>query len=259
VYRVAILALLIPYGIIWYAAFYAFAKLKEYSGAIHGSEDGKAFRNIMIGTGILAYGLIVPTAASLVMQNIASHHHGFKPASVIIANYLGLLAALGAFIYINNGTHLLTKLSKNRPSLGGIRTFVLLYITLAVVFTYLVMSYHVKHNVYHLGTLLLITTLVIPALFAWFIGLLGAYQFGLYAKFAKGLLYRHALRQFSYGIVLVIAGSVANQFVVNTFAEKVSDSLGAVLLADYTLLAVIATGLIMMALGTKKLKKIEEV
>jgi hypothetical protein len=258
-YRVAILALLVPYGIIWYAAFYAFAKLKEYSGAIRGSEDGKAFRNIMIGTGVLAFGLIIPTAASLVMQSIAVHHHGFKSASVIIANYLGLLAALGAFIYINDGTHMLTKLSKNRPGLGGLRTFVLLFISLAVVFTYLVINYHVTHNVYYLSTPVLITTFIIPGLFAWFIALLSVYEFRLYTKFARGLLYRHALRQFSYGMALVIAGSVANQFVANTFAEKVSHSIGALLLADYALLSIIAVGLIIMALGTKKLKKIEEV
>jgi hypothetical protein len=112
---------------------------------------------------------------------------------------------------------------------------------------------------YYLSTPLLITTLVIPYLFTWFVALLSAYEFGLYARFAKGLLYRHALHQFSYGLVLVIAGSVANQFVDNTFGEKVGRSLGLLLLVGYAILATTAVGLIMMALGTKKLKKIEEV
>lgn len=258
-YRTAVLALLVPYGIIWYAAFYAFARLKEYSQAIRGSEDGKAFRSVMIGMGVLAFGLILPTAISLVLQNIASHYSAFKPASVIIANYLGLLTALISFIYINNGTHALARLTKNRPGLGSARLFVLLFITLAVVFTYLVTNYHAKHDMYHLSTPLLITTFVIPGLFAWFVALLSAYQFGLYAKFVKGLLYRRALSQFSYGIALVIASSVANQFVVNTFADKAQHSLGLLLLVDYILLATMAIGLLMTASGTKKLKKIEEV
>jgi hypothetical protein len=209
--------------------------------------------------GVLAFGLIVPTAVSLVLQSIASHHQGFKPAAIIITNYLGLLAALVSFMYINNGTHLLTRLGKNRPGLAGIRTFALLFIILAAVFTYLVTNYHIRHNVYHLTTPLLITTFIIPSLFAWLVGLLGAYEFGLYAKFAKGLLYRQALHRFSYGIAAVIAGSVANQFLDNTFANKVNHSIEALLLVDYALLAVIALGLILMALGTKKLKKIEEV
>jgi hypothetical protein len=258
-YRVAILVLLVPYGIIWYAAFYAFAKLKEYSQAIKGSKDGTAFYNIMIGMGTLAFGLILPTTISLVMNNIVSHHSGFKPASVIIDNYLGLLVALIAFIYISNGTNLLTKLSKNRPSLTSVRVFALLFIALAAVFTYLVINYHVRHGqVYYLNTPLLITTFIIPALFAWFIAILSAYEFRLYAKFVKGLLYRAALRQFSQGIVIVISGSVAIQFVDNTFAAKVSHSLGALLAAEYALLAIYVVGLILMALGAKKLKKIEE-
>ena len=258
-YRVAIVVLLIPYGLIWYTAFYAFAKLKEYSRAIKGSDDGKAFHNIMVGMGVLAFGLIVPTAISLIMQDIASHHHGFTPASVIINNYLGLLLALIAFVYINNGTHLLTRLSKNQPGLAGLRIFTLLFITLASVFTYLVVNYHVRHNqVYYLNTPLLITTFIIPALFAWFVAILSAYEFGLYAKSVKGSLYRAALRQFSNGIIIAIAGWVASQFVDNTFAAKVSHSLGSLLLAEYALLAIIAVGLILMALGAKKLKRIEE-
>jgi hypothetical protein len=258
-YRIAVVALLIPYGIIWYAAFYAFAKLKEYAQAIHGSDDGEAFHSIMTGMGVLAFGLVVPTTISLVMQNIASHYHGFRPASVVILNYVGLLITLVSFLYISKGTHLLTKLSKNRLGLVGLRLFALLFITLATVFTYLVMNYHMHHNVYYLSMPFLVITFIVPALFAWFIALLSAYEFRLYAKFAKGLLYRRALRQLSYGIVLTIAGSVAIQFMNNTFAAEASKSLGSLLLVDYAVLAIFAVGLIMMALGTMKLKKIEEV
>lgn len=258
-YRIAILVLLVPYGIIWFAAFYAFAKLKEYSRTIHGFDDGKAFRSITIGMGVLAFDLVLTATISLILGNIASHHHGFKPANVIINNYLGLAGGIAAFLYINNGTHLLTKLSKNRPGLTGIRMFALLFITLASIFTYLVVNYHAGHDDYHLNTPLLITTFIVPNLFIWFIALLSAYEVGMYARFVKGLLYRAALRQFSWGIVIAIAGSVAGQFVSNTFVAKVSHSLGALLLVEYALLAFIVVGLVLMALGAKKLHKIEQV
>ena len=213
----------------------------------------------MIGMGVLAFGLVIPTAISLIMGAVVSHHHRFKPSSVIINNYLGLLVALVAFVYINNGSHLLTKLGKNRPRLVGLRLFALLFITLGAIFTSLVVNYHVKHSqVYYLNTPLLIITFIIPTLFAWFVAILSAYEFGMYAKFIKGSLYRTALRQFSRGIIIVISGSVASEFVDNTFAAKVSNSLGSLLLAEYMLLAIIAVGLIVMALGAKKLKKIEE-
>jgi len=140
------------------------------------------------------------------------------------------------------------------------RLFALLFIALATTFTYLVVNYHTAHHdVYYLNTGLLLTTFVIPNLFGWCVALLSAYEFGLYAKFAKGLLYRRALRQFAQGITIGITGSVAGSFLNNTFiAAKVSHSLGALLLLEYALLAFIAVGLGMIALGTKKLKKIEE-
>lgn len=259
-YRIAILVLLIPYGIVWTAAIYAFTKLHTYSKKITGTKDGKAFRSIMIGTGVLALGLILPTAVSLVTQNIASHNASFKPAAAIITNYVGLVAALSASIYMNNGAHLLAKLSGRRPSLAGTRIFALLFIALTLSFTYLVINYHNKHDeAYYLNTPLLVATFIIPALFTWFIALLSAYEIGLYSKYVKGVLYRQALRRFAYGLVVVIASTVANQFLATTIAADASHSLASVLLLDYALLAMYVLGSILMALGAKKLIKIEEV
>ncbi|HSW80557.1 MAG TPA: hypothetical protein VLG47_07310 [Candidatus Saccharimonadales bacterium] len=257
-YRLAILALLIPYGVIWYTAFYAFEKLRLYAHSIKGFDDGKAFQSIMVGMGVLAFGLIVPMITALIMNNIVMHNDAFKPASVIIENYVSLLFELIAFIYINNGTYKLLTLSKNKASLAGMRNFALIIISLSVIFTALVMNYHSQHEVYYLNTPVLIVTFIIPQLFAWFVAILSAYQFRLYAKFANGLLYRKLLSQLSNGIVVAITGAIAIQFVDNTFAAKFKHSLGAILVIDYILLAIIAWGLILMALGAKKLKKIED-
>lgn len=259
-YRVAILVVLVPYGIIWYTAFYAFAKLQEYARVIKGSEDGIAFRRIMFGMGILAFSLVVPTLISLILGNIAIHHPGFKPSSVIIGNYLSLMP-LVAFIVMSRGTHMLTRFSEGRPGLLGVYLFELLFIVLSVFFAYLVNHFNVHHaNIYYLNKALLLSTFVVPYLFGWFAALLSAFEFWLYAKHTKGLLYKQSLRFLAYGITVVISGSIAIQFVDNTFiAAKVSQSLSSLLIFEYFLLAIIAVGLILMAMGTNKLKKIEEV
>lgn len=259
-YRLAIVVLLVPYGVIWYAAFYAFAKLKEYASLIHGSEDGASFRKIMIGMGILAYGLIIPTIISLILNNIAGHHHGFKSVAVVTTNYLSMLV-LVAFFPMSNGTHMLSNFKEGRMKLLGVYLFELLFIGLSVSFTYLVMHYH-AHNpsVYYLNKPLLLTTFVVPYLFGWFIALLSAFEFWMYAKNVTGLLYKRALRLFGYGIATVILGSITIQFMENTFIiAKVSKSISALVVFDYIVLVIIATGLVLMAMGTKKLKKIEEV
>ena len=260
-YRIAILILLVPYMIIWYAAFYAYAKLKEYVRAIKGSEDGKAFRRIMNGMGFFAFGLILPTIISLIFQTITNHHPGFKPAATIIDTYLSVTVLVVTFILIGNGTRRLTDIGKNRPGLTVMRVFVLAFITLSVAFTSLVLKFHRAHpHVYYLDTTLLIITFIIPYLFGWFVALLCAYEFAMYARNIKGVLYRRALRLMSRGIVITIVGDVFIQFIENTFiASKVNKSIGVLVAFEYLLLIIIGLGLVLIALGTNKLKKIEEV
>lgn len=260
-YRIAILILLIPYIIIWYSAFYAYAKLKEYVHAIKNSEDGRAFRRIMHGIAFLAFGLIVPTIISLLLQLITNHHPGFQGARVIINHYLSLIVLVVSFTIIGNGTRRLTDISKNRPGLTIMRFFMLAFITLSVVFTYLVLKYHQAHpHVYYINTAVLIITFIIPYLFGWFVGLLSAYEFRIYAKHVNGVLYRRALRQLSRGVVITIFGDVVIQFLENTFiAVKANSSIGLLVEFEYVLLIIIAIGLTLIALGTNKLKKIEEV
>lgn len=260
-YRIAILALLIPYGIIWYTAFYAFAKLKEYVRAIKGSEDGRAFRRIMNGIGFLAFGLIIPTIIGLIFQFIANHHAGFRPAATVIGHYLSVIVILVSFMLIGNGTRRLTDIGKNRPGLTVMRLFILAFISLSVAFTYLVLRFHQSHpHVYYLNTALLIITFIIPYLFGWFVGILSAYEFRIYAKNVNGVIYRRALRLMSQGVLITILGNVLIQFIENTFiAVKASTSIGLLLVFEYILLLLLAFGLTLIAFGTRKLKKIEEV
>jgi hypothetical protein len=260
-YRIAVAILLIPYGIIWYTSFYAYSKLKEYTRAIKGSEDGNAFRRIMNGFGFLAFGLIIPTIVSLIFQSISSHHPGFKPAATIIDDYLSISTLLISFVLIGNGTRRLVDISKNRPSLTVIRVFILIFLSLSVAFTYLVLKFHHTHpHAYYMNTAVLIITFIIPYLFGWFMALMCAYEFRLYAKHANGVIYRRALRLLSRGIVITIFGDVLIQFIVNTFiVAKASSSIGVLLIFEYLLLIIFGVGLVLIAFGTNKLKKIEEV
>jgi hypothetical protein len=261
VYRLAVLVLLVPYGIIWYASFYAFAKLHEYSHVIKGSKDGKGFKKIMYGMGVLAFGLVVPTGIALIFQSIVRYYPGFKPVSVIIDNYISLIVVVVAFTFFSDGTRLLGNISKSRPGQMSLRIFALFFITLSVAFTYLVIHFHIRHpHSYYLTLPWLVLTFIIPNLYGWFMALLSAFEFRLYATNANGLLYRRALRRLAYGVLITIAGFVAIGFVDNTFlVSKVSSSLGSLILLEYALLAIIAIGLIFMAYGTKQLKRIEEV
>lgn len=258
-YRLAIAALLIPYVVIWYVSFYAFAKLREYSRPLKDSIDGLAFHRITIGMGTLAFSLIVPTIIALVLGNIASHEPSFKATSVIIGNYLGLFPGLIAFWFLGSGARMLIQTTPKAMGKFDIRWHAPWFFLLSVVFSHLAIENHYRWHPYHLNLWPLIITFIVPYLYAWMVGLLAAYELGWYAKMVKGLLYKQAVRQFSNGIAVVIFASITIQFVNVTLAQRLGSSLGGTLLVDYVLLIVAAVGLILMALGTKKLKRIEEI
>jgi hypothetical protein len=132
------------------------------------------------------------------------------------------------------------------------------FLLLSVVFARLVIENHIERHPYHVGLWVLIVTYIAPYLYAWAIGLLCAYSLYLYALAVKGSLYRSAIRLFSRGVALTILGSIAIQFVNNTLMHQFSQSLGALLLANYVLVLIVAAGLLLMALGTKRLKRIED-
>jgi membrane protease YdiL (CAAX protease family) len=259
-YRMAVAFLLIPYIIIWYTAFYAFAKLQEYTRYVKKSAEGHAFRKLTVGMGVLAFGLVIPTLVSLIFNAIAQAHPGFKATGTVMGNYLTLLMPLIAFTFFNTAARQLVSSTKVQPQLRTIRLFVILFLILGTVYTRLTLHNHDIHpDSYYLNTFFLLVTIVIPYLYAWFLALFSAFDFRTYARRVQGLLYRRALRQFAAGITIVICGSIAIQFVSSTIAGRISRSLGSLLLVEYILVVIVAVGLVLMALGTKKLKKIEEV
>lgn len=256
-YRLAVGLLLIPYTIIWFFAFFAFSRLQSYSRSLSHGPDVLAFRRITDGMAVLAFGLIIPTAVSLILGDYASYHHSFRPVATMTGNYLSLLVAVLALSLIGDGAHRLATSIKTRAPLSGIRVFMILFIGLGVVFTYLTLHINYNRETYHLPVWWLLITFVLPYLYAWFAGLLGAYDLKLYAGKVRGILYQQGLKRVAYGLISVVAGSVAIQFVAAGLST--STHLVPVVLIDYVLLIVVVVGLAFMASGAKRLRKIEKV
>ena len=258
-YRLALFALLIPYILIWYAGFYAFSKLQEYSRQLKGAKNEAAFQRLTLGMGTLAFSLVIPTIVSLILNNIAMHVPPFKPAAVIISNYLGLFPGMAAFLLLYSGARMLVNTVRGKKPPFDVRWRAPWFLLLSVVFSHLTIENEYRSNPYHLGVWLLLVTFIVPYLYGWMIGLLCAYDLRQYARTVKGLLYRRAVWRLASGVVVAIAGSIAIQFVNVTIGQRVSSSLVAVLLVDYGLLIIVGTGLALIAFGAKRLKLIEEI
>jgi hypothetical protein len=259
-YRVITFTLILPYAIIWFSAFYAYAKLQQYAQQLQITPEGKAFRQIANGVGIMAWGLAIPALLSMMLGAIAARYAGFTATRTIVSNYAILLVPLISFTLIGNGTRSLTEIVRARPSLAGTRSLVFVFIVIGVLFSYFVIhNSNVHHSAYYLPLYALIITIIMPYLYAWFVGFLSAYELRLYAQKTKGVLYRQALIQLAGGITIAIVGSVCLQYLDGVYVGNGNLSLNSFLIIIYSLLIIQGVGYALIALGSKRLKRIEEV
>lgn len=260
IYRLLLISLLAPYTVIWFAAFYGYDQLARYSKALIFTGEGRAFQKIAKGLGVLAWGLILQVLLQTILNAIMLSHPTFKAAETVIIDYFNLLVALGGFVLIENGTYELVKLIRAHHSHKIMRLLVVLGAVIAALFQREVFLNRSDQNPYYLPVYPLIFTIIVPYVFTWMIGILSVYELNMYAAKVRGLLYKHALQSLANGLSIVIVLSVAIQFIsASTVASSNNSSLGTILLIDYVLLGTMAFGYVLVAIGAKRLKRIEEV
>lgn len=259
IYRLLIVSLLAPYAVIWFAAFYGYDQLARYSKALMFTGEGRAFQKIAKGLGVLAWGLILQVLLGSILNAITLSHPTFRAGKTIINDYFNLLVALVGFVLIENGTYELVKLVRAHHSHTTMRLLIVLGAIIAALFQREVFLSRSDNNPYYLPVYPLIFTIIIPYVFTWIIGILSVYELNMYAAKVRGLLYKHALQFLANGLSIVILLSVAIQFITAAMVAGPNSPLGTILLIDYVLLGAMAFGFILVAVGAKRLKRIEEV
>lgn len=259
-YRLAISTLILPFAIIWFSAFYAYNKLRVYATQIQSTREGTAFKSIADGTGVLAWGLAGTTILAILFDAISSANPGFTGFQKVFSDYISILVPLIGFTFIGSGTRILNVISKVRPNIIGTRIIILVFLTIGVFFSHLVLSNSAHNNdPYYLPFFFLVITFIIPYLYAWFIGLLSANEFRLYAQAVKGIIYKRALIWLAVGLTIVVIASVASQFINSVFLTKHNISIGSAFLMTYPIFVIEAVGYGLVAYGARWLKRIEEV
>ncbi|HSX30316.1 MAG TPA: hypothetical protein VLE99_00150 [Candidatus Saccharimonadales bacterium] len=257
--RFLTLTLLIPEFAIWLAAFYGYAALQRYSRLIHSAADGQQIAKLAQGLFMLAIGLPVSAIVSSVLAIIASHHPPFQATSVIINNYFAVVFPLLAFWLIAAGARGLTNFSKNRPPYWLQQAVILATLVLGVGFCCLVVLDHAQlRSTYHMSPELVMLTLGIPYMYIWCLGLMGVAELRTYSQKVGGVVYRKGWRLLIYGIGSIVLLSILIQYLSTLSTWLTSLSLGPVLLLLYVLLLLLTAAYIVVALGTKQLRKIEE-
>lgn len=264
-YRILLFILVLPFVAIWFAAMYAYAQLRSYAQSIHKAAEGEHFGRLAKGVRWLAYGLPITAIVALVLSALANLSNDFLPTVVIINNYLTLLIPLVGFLYISRASRGLTSHAGIQSSAHNSQALTLFFMALGVIYCYSTFQYFdlnsltSTQNPYYLPMWLMLLTVTIPFLYSWFVGLLSAYELVLYARHSQGVLYKQALELVGYGMVVVIASFIALQYINSVAPRNGFFSINNLLIMVYVFRFMLAAGFISIAIGAKKLKRIEEV
>ncbi len=260
------LTVLLPSFIAWFAAFYGYERLSRYSKLINDTKDGRHVATIANGLGVIAY--LIPLGAILYsfFSLLTKGHPDLEATQQIIHNYLVVLVPLVSFIIIERGTRSLSESIKSRPSHLTARLLTLLFIIIGVVYSYLVVMNadtplfaSNTPKAYYMPDILVLLTIVVPYLYMWFIGMSGVTELLLYSQKIKGIIFKRSWAYITWGLSGVIVASIIIQYVISLTGKLNHLHLNGLLAVVYGLLLLQAVGYIVIAVGAKKLQKIEEV
>jgi hypothetical protein len=255
--RIIDVTIVLIVAVIWYVGFYSYAKLRAYVEPIR--KDGKHVARLTDGIFLLVMWLPVSSAISSVLKFVAMHHTGFIPAAAIINNYISLALPLAGVVLIGLGARGLSEIVKQRPTHIAISILAALLIYIGLVYYRLVATTDHRASVYHMSIWLILLTVVAPYIYMWFMGLLATYEIFNYRLKVAGVVYRSSWKLLALGIGWLILSSIAVQYLTTLTARLNSLSIYWILVIVYSLLLVYSIGFVLIALGARKLQKIEEV
>lgn len=264
-YHLLILFIILPFIGIWFAAFYGYSTVRKYAAVIKSSPEGPGFDLLARGFTVLAWSLPFTAIASILVNSIADIRPEAHAGAIILNNYIALLLPLIGYILLKRSSHYLTtsaKIAISKPTgfiIGAVIS------VLAIAYCYLTFqhldlsSLTNTNNPYYLPNWLVLTTLTIPFLASWLIGLIAAFELFIYSKQSDGLLYRRALMQLAIGVLAVIVSSVVLQYLTIISPQQGFLSLNYQLILTYTIRIFSAIGYVLIAVGARRLMRIEEV
>jgi len=264
-YHILLLLVTLPYMLVWISACLAYVRLRQYTKLLKKTPEGGDYWHITRGIMYLAYGLPIVAILSLLINSVGNHVSELKAASIIMVNYLSLLVPLVAYSTLRKGTHGLVERNKLRFSLNDMRTIVIALVLIGVAYCYFTFrklnldSIGSADNPYYLPAWLMITTIIVPYLYAWFSGLLAAYELVLFGRQVQGVLYRQAVRWVASGVAGVVAGGVALQYLRTVVPRTGHLSINTAFLFAFTAYVILIVGFVLIIIGASKLKRIEEV
>jgi hypothetical protein len=158
---VLVLALIIPYGLIWFIALFGALRLRSYAQSIFKTPDGAAFARIDIGLFILVLALVLPSLLGSILA-VDTSTPGLTTTLTLISNYSSTILPFIAFGIIFIGTMGLTKLIKRAPlSRAQMSLFLIPLVVFAPLYFWLTFSIPNVTTTYDLPDILILCTILV--------------------------------------------------------------------------------------------------
>lgn len=263
-YDLLLIALRLPLIVLLGLMYFAYRRLNKYSVSIADTPEGEHFITITKGLGCIVWGMLATTLIGALLGAYANIHADFRNTSLIIINYMYLLLSLVAFSYISSGVHRITRKAHIIFQTNHLKILMLGLVFLGVVFCYLISTRldgnaAGNSNAYFLPNWLVWGTVVIPYLYAWFLGVFAAMELLIIAKSTQGIIYRRALQYLAFGLVGVILAMVLLQYFRSVVPRTGKLALGSTLFFVYGIYLLGALGAISICKGAQRLQRIEDV
>lgn len=261
------LTISLPFVAIWLTAFYGYSKFNNYARTVKDSKEGEAWGNIVKGLLTLVFWLPINSIASIMTSYVYQNNPGNIEPAIILSNYLNLILVLLAFYYFyQGGMGLVKSIDKTEPA-RLVKWALIALAPAGGLFIYLAISSTNKTvavdattpAAYYLPDWLLVLTIIIPYIFTFYLGFRAVQSIFFYQKNVKGYIYKRSLNFLAAGISFVITSLIVLRYVASLPTIFSESTLQAILLIIYLLVILIGAGYIMIALGAKRMQKLEEV
>ncbi|MBI2013363.1 MAG: hypothetical protein HYS87_00820 [Candidatus Colwellbacteria bacterium] len=263
--------LAIPMFIIWFAGVFAFSALKRYVNLIRDTKEEPAFRDMLKGVGFIVWlgilSSIISTTSSYFAQGASDF--SWRPITSTLSQYFFVIPYLIGFSYFLRSSmrffnlHGKTlKFTKKFIIAASVFISLLGYIFLTLIFSHEASFQQVGdiRPTYYIGPAAATLTLIVPTFIAWFLGIASIQGFSRYVKEATGIIYKSMFNWISLGIVFLVFLSIFLEGLRSIGSAAILQlGLWQILALIYILIFIIAVAYISLAIGVRKLTKIESV
>lgn len=260
------LTITLPIILIWFAAYYGWTKFSNYAHTVRDGKEGPALKKLSDGLLVLIFWLPLTSVGSSLYSYLRSLSDDWTKPLVIFNNYYNVVILLIAFVLLYQGSVLLFGLTKSLKKWRWAPYLLVLLTAASAYFAYLTLND--PHRMqgegtaaasYYLPDWMIAATIIFPYLVIFYLAFKTIDNLHRYRLQIKGVLYKKALIHIANGIGWLVLAILGIRYLVALSSVVNGASLKGVLALIYSLVLLIALGYLLIAFGSKRLQKIEEV